>query len=84
MTGRHRATPRRRFPRPNLDQLPRLAQQRRLALSEPCPWCHVAVDEPCRARRGDGAELTRYVHPARAKAIRDRQLRIDDDGEVTG
>ncbi len=44
---------------------PSLTIMRAAAKARPCPWCYADVGQPCRANRGDGPELTRYVHPMR-------------------
>jgi hypothetical protein len=62
-----------RHHRPSVAQLPRIGEARSLAQSERCPHCHADIGEPCRAGQGRGAELERYVHPARAAVIRERE-----------
>lgn len=46
---------------------PKLAIMRAAAKARPCPWCYVEAGKPCRANRGKGDELTRFVHPVRMK-----------------
>ncbi|TDQ01283.1 zinc finger domain-containing protein [Labedaea rhizosphaerae] len=46
-----------------------LALLRALAKTKPCPHCHAAPGDACRAQAGRGPELQVFVHPARAAQI---------------